>query len=294
MPLINFEGGKEGEFFLKWMKNRLIESNKNILSAELGPTGSGKSYRDLRKAELWYDYYFKEKFPAENICFGVANVMSLLSKGNLRRGEVIIVEEAGVNLGSRDWQSKISKMFNYVLQSFRSMNLALFMNLPYLSMLDSQARKLLHYYAESVTIDNDNKINICKPFFLQVAQSSGKPYRHYPKVKMNGRNVKIKKFCWSMPSKYIIDEYEKKKREYLQKLTMEYSDKLNPTGKIVVKEMREPTAREREMYNRFKSGEKMINLALEYNMDKTNSYVLMKKIEYYDKTHKNQEILVAI
>jgi len=232
MPLINFVGGKEGEFFLKWMENRLIHSNKNILSAELGSTGSGKSYRDLRKAELWYQYHFNEEFPMKNICFGVANVMELLSRGNLRKGEVIIVEEAGVNLGSRDWQSRVSKMFNYVLQSFRSMNLALFMNLPYLSMLDSQARKLLHYYAESSSIDEENKINICKPFFLQVAQSSGKPYRHYPKVKMNGRNVKLKKFGWSMPSKYIVDAYEQKKREYLQKLTTDYSEKLdNPIEK---------------------------------------------------------------
>jgi len=293
MPLIDFKEEGEGEFFLKWMENRLIRQNKNILSAELGPTGSGKSYRDLRKAELWYQYHFNEKFPTENICFGVQSVMKLLSEGKLRRGDVIIVEEAGVNLGSRDWQSKVSKMFNYILQSFRSMNLALFMNLPFLSMLDKQARNLLHYYAESTNIDAESKINECKPFFLQVAQSSGKPYRHYPKVKLNGRVIKLKRFRWMIPSQYIVDEYEKKKREYLQKLTTDYSEKLTPTEKIVKNEMREPTAKERELYNRFKNGEKMVDLSFEYNLDKARAYLLVKKVEYYDKIHKTQEIMVT-
>jgi len=227
MPIIQFKNMGEGEFFCKWMKRRLIIENKNVLSAELGPTGSGKSYRDLRKAQIWYKYQFNEDFPVENICFGVEQVMKLLASGKLRRGEVIIVEEAGVNLGSRDWQSKMSKMFNYILQSFRSMNLALFLNLPYLSMLDVQARNLLHYYAESVGIDQKEGLNECKPFFIQIAQSSGKVYRHYPKVIYEGKVVKLKRFLWKRPSQYLVDAYEGKKAEYLKNLTKEYHEKLS-------------------------------------------------------------------
>ena len=224
--LIQFNQGTEGQIFCKWLESRLISHNKNVLSAELGPTGSGKSYRDLRKAELWYTYHFKEKFPIENICFGLAKVMERISKGDLRRGEVLIVEEAGVNLGSRDWQSKFSKMFNYILQSFRSMNIALFLNLPYLSMLDSQARHLLHYYAESVGIDYQTGVNKCKPFFLQVAQGTGKIYRHYPKVKLDGKTIKVKKFNYLMPSQYLIDAYEEKKEKYLKELIKTFSEKM--------------------------------------------------------------------
>ena len=221
---------EEGEIFNKWLESRLIRQNKNVLSAELGSTGSGKSYRDLRKAELWYKYHFNEPFPVDNICFGVADVMQKLTRENLRRGEIFVVEEAGVNLGSRDWQQKFSKMFNYILQSFRSMNIALFFNLPYLSMLDSQARHLLHYYAESVGIDHDKKLNKCKPFFLQVAQGTGKIYRKYPKVKYKGRTIKIKRFNYAMPSQYIIDAYELQKENYLKQLIKGFADKA--TGKV--------------------------------------------------------------
>ncbi len=230
MAQIIFQKIGEGEIFNKWLYSRLIRNNKNVISAELGATGSGKSYRDLRKAELWYDYHFKEKFPPENICFGVSAVMTILSSGKLRRGEILIVEEAGVNLGSRSWQSKVSKMFNYVLQSFRSMNIGIFFNLPYLTMLDSQARHLLHYYAESSGIDFKTGLNKCKPFFVQVAQGTGKIYRRYPKVKVGNRSVKIQRFNYSMPSKYLVDAYEEKKDVYLKNLIKGYEGELN--GKV--------------------------------------------------------------
>ena len=118
MARIQYNEFQEGEIFNKWLNSRLIVNNKNVLGANLGATGSGKSYRDLRMAELWYQYHFKEQFPIENICFGVGSAMNLISKGKLRKGEILIFEEAGVNLGSLDFQQRISKMMNYVLQSF--------------------------------------------------------------------------------------------------------------------------------------------------------------------------------
>lgn len=221
--LLKIEEYKEGDFFCRWLKSRLIVQNKNVLGVELGPTGSGKSYRDLRKAELWYQYHFKEKFPVNNICFGTLQAMELISSGSLRRGEIIIFEEAGANLGNLDFQSKISKMFSYVLQSFRSMNIGIFFNLPYFSMLNKSARMLMHYKSESGGVDHNRKVNRCKFFLHQVNQSSGKIYAKSPKVKYKGKIRKIKKFTYKMPSQYLVDAYEKKKKDYLDESTKEYT-----------------------------------------------------------------------
>lgn len=230
MGLIRIKSNQEGYFFLRWLHNRLIFQNKNVLSAELGPTGSGKSWRDLRKAELWYHYHFNEKFPEENICFSIPDVIKLISSGKLRRGEVIIFEEAGANLGSLDFQNKVSKMFTYVLQSFRSMNIALFMNLPYLSMLNKQARMLLHYYGESKGIDKSKKLNKCSPKFLQIAQASGKVYRKKPQIiNLYGEMQKLKIIAYSIPSKYLIDAYEEKKEQFLKDLTSDFTQVLENT-----------------------------------------------------------------
>lgn len=226
---------KEGEIFNKILYSRLIRNNKNVLGAELGPTGSGKSYRDLRKVELWYDYHFKRPFPVENICFGVADSMKMIkSIEKLKeKGHILIFEEAGANLGSLDFQNQIAKMFGYVLQSFRSMNIGIFFNLPYLSMLNKTARMLLHYGFESAGIDKVNGQNICKPFFYQVNQSSGKVYRKYPIVKINKKSVQVKRFSYSMPAPYLIEAYENKKANYLSKTTSSYLEKIEEitTGK---------------------------------------------------------------
>ena len=285
MALITRKTMEEGELFNKWLESRLIKQNKNVLSAELGSTGSGKSYRDLRKAELWYKYYFKEQFPEENITFGIPNAMKILASGKLRKGDVIIVEEAGVNLGSRGWQSKLSQMFNYILQSFRSMNIALFFNLPYLSMLDSQARHLLHYYAESAGVDYKKGLNKCKPFFVQVAQASGKVYRHYPKVKVNGRTKKVKRFTYSLPSQYLIDAYEGKKEKYLKELVKGYSDKVNEEEK----KPDMPKDIEFEVYNLYKIGKSQREIAEIYGIAQqtVSSYVINVR-KWYERV-KNKE-----
>ncbi len=230
----------EGSFFCRWLKSRLISNNKNVIGVELGSTGSGKSYRDLKKAELWYNFHFKKPFPPENICFGTLRTMERISSGELKRGDLIIFEEAGVNLGSLDFQSRVSKMFTYVLQSFRSMNIGLFMNLPYLSMLNKTARMLLHYSSESAGIDFETNISRCKLFIHQVNQKSGKIYMKYPKVRAPSGWKKLKRINYSLPSKDLIQHYESKKTEYLSSITSEYvteMKKLEDTKKPKRKEL---------------------------------------------------------
>jgi len=282
---ITFGGINEGEIFCKWLHSRLIEKNKNVLGAELGPTGSGKSYRDLRKAELWYKYHFKEPFPVKNICFGVGTVMKILSSGRLRKGEILIVEEAGVNLGSLDFQNKVSKMFSYVLQSFRSLNIGIFFNLPYLSMLNSQARHLLHYSFESAGIDFDNKINKCKPFFHQVAQSTGKIYKKYPIVKIKGRIRQVKRFNFSMPSKYLIESYEQMKAEYLSQLTKNFSEEIDKIeSKLVQKKI--PKDYEIEAYQRYLKGETQRVIAESLGKTQQSVALYIKNVKKFMETNK--------
>jgi hypothetical protein len=228
MAIIKFDGITEGEILNKYFRSRLMENNKNVLVATTGQTGSGKSYADLRIAESWYHYNFNEEFPIRNVCFSIEEVTNLLHEGKLRRGEIIILEEGGVNLGSLDFQSKMSKMFSYILQSFRSMNLCLIINLPYLSMLNKSARMLIHLHLITSGINFETKVCELKPLFLQVAQGTGKIYTHYPKAKMNNRVRKIERFCYSLPSVELSKAYEKKKEDFLKGLIKSNVEKMNP------------------------------------------------------------------
>ena len=300
MGLIQSSKLEEGEIFNKWLENR-FRRNKNVLGVQLGGTGSGKSYRDLRIAELWYQYKFNERFPVENICFGVAQAMKLIAGGKLRKGELIMFEEAGVNLGSLDFQNKVSKMMTYVLQSFRSMNIGILFNLPYLSMLNKQARMLMHYSFESMGVDHNNKLNKCKPFFHQVNQSTGKIYTKYPKINVNGKARTIKRFSYKMPSEYLVNAYEKKKAMFLSGLTEEYTMELNNMEKETLRKMerKELTDKQMKVYNLLKEGYKQTQIAKMLKKDDssiTRTIQLIKKkgylLEFEQNTKEKRDICI--
>lgn len=212
---------QEGEVFNKYLHSRLVKNNKNVLLAITGTTGSGKSYACLRISELWYHHYFNEEFPTDtNTCFSIGEVMERLTdkENPVRRGEILIVEEAGTQLGNLDFQSKVSKVFTYVLQSFRSMNVCLIFNLPVLSMLNKSARLLIHAHFTTSGIDFDRNVCKLKPKFHQLNQQSGKIYPKYLRVKKNGRVVPIKKFSYGLPSDKMLKIYESKKLRFVNDL----------------------------------------------------------------------------
>jgi len=222
---------KIGTPILKYFENRIIRNNKNIIGTILGATGSSKSYTSLRIAELWYKYHFKKEFPIENVCFSIEEIISLLNKKTLKRGEVIIFEEAGVSMGALDFQTKISKVFTYVLQSFRNLNLCLILNLPYASMLNKNVRLLTHFTFETAGIDYQKKISRVKPFFVQINTRSGKIYPKFLRVKYNGRTITLKKFSFSIPSPNLIESYEEKKLNFVNGLISGFNKTLEQANK---------------------------------------------------------------
>jgi DNA-binding CsgD family transcriptional regulator len=213
-----------GGFLNSWFKNR-IAKNQNALIAITGPTGSSKTYDALTTAENWYDYNFhKEEFPIDNVCFSLGaiakRITSLHKENKLRKGELFILEEAGTNFGNLDFQNKLNKMFNYILQSFRSMNLIVLITLPVLTMLNKSARLLIHANFVTVSIDMKKQIAKVKPYFHQLNQHSGKSYWKYPRVKIGSSKVlRLERILFRKPSQRLIDLYEVNKKKYVFELT---------------------------------------------------------------------------
>ncbi len=226
MGLIQPKKIVEGGVLNSYLENR-FRKNKNFLGVVTGPTGSGKSYACLRIAELWYKYNFNKDFPVEtHCCFTINELMKLLSSKTLKKGELIIFEEAGVSVGSLDFQQRISKLFTYVMQSFRSMNIGILFNLPVLTMLNKSCRLLLHSHIVTQKLDFDKKMSKLKPFFHQLNQMSGKSYWKYPKIIFNNRVRTIKRFNYYIPSKHILEVYEDKKERFVYQLTEDFSKEL--------------------------------------------------------------------
>jgi len=280
--LIRPEKIEEGTIINSWLYSRLIRNNKNALIATTGATGSGKSYQNLRMAELWYHYYFKNKFPQENICFSIDELMRRLVSGKLKRGEILIFEEAGANFGSLDFQNKISKLFSYILQSFRSMNIALFFNLPYLSMLNKQARLLIHTHFVTSGIDYKNGVSQSKAFFRQVNQDSGKIYNKYLRIKHKDRIEVIKRFNYMLPSKEIVQQYEAKKQNFVMGLSKDFLSELdNIKWKNIEKNQpQELSPREQQIWSLSTMGIKQTKIAEMLNISDQAIHNHLKNIKF--------------
>jgi DNA-binding CsgD family transcriptional regulator len=215
----------EAEAILKYM-NRMMANNKNFLAVVTGSTGSGKSYSCLRLAELWYKYYFKKKeFPTENIVFTVEALVKRLNSGELKKGDLLIAEEIGIGANSKNFQSKTNKALQFILQSFRSLNIIVLFNVPHFSFFDKTARMLMHCHMQTVKINKKEKYCLLKPYFLSISQSTGKIYTKWLKVSKGGV-VKLRRLKLYKPTEDLIIHYEEGKENFVRTLISDMEDKI--------------------------------------------------------------------
>ncbi len=213
----------------------MINQNKNLLAVIVGATGSGKSYAALRLAELT-----DPGFDIDRVVFNAIDFMRLIDKidrEKLPAGSCIVWDEAGVELGSRDFMTKSNRAISKFLQTFRKMNLGCFFTLPAFNMLDSQARKLAHFKLEPVSIDKDKRKCSVKVFNLDVNATTGKEYHKYPRLSKKGGNYKLKRVNVKLPTVKLRHRYEKKKADFLRTLSIDTQTKIIDAPKLVPKEI---------------------------------------------------------
>jgi len=241
---------KEGEFFNKWSHNR-FKKNKNVLGTITGPTGSSKSYTTLSALNIYYLWRFKKQFPIENCCFSLGQAAKRLDSGGLMKGEFLMLEEAGANLGSLDFQSRLQKLFTYILQSFRSMNVGLILTLPVLTMLNKQARQLIHFNFTTSGINYETNTSKVKPYFHQLNQKTGKSYWKFPRTRVKGSKKKIQAFNYPIPPKELIDAYEIKKTKFVSDITKEFVEEYEEKErkKVMGDSRKEMTDAQKEVYD---------------------------------------------
>lgn len=264
----------EGVVLNRWLSNR-FNANKNALIAVVGATGGGKTYSALSQLEKWYQFKFGEPFPHENICFSIEEAAKRIRNGNLRRGEILLIEEAGVLMNSLDFQNKISKFFGSVLQSFRSKNIGIIFTLPNISLLNKTARSLLHLTLQTQSINTKTKQVCLKPFYTQTNPLTGKDYRKYLLQKIGRHNAKVERIFLGLPSAEIIKIYEEKKEKFVNKVVdslidvsdtdkKEEVEELNPKLVKAIIEAREEGLNSNEIRQKFALDHKLLRKYLNY------------------------------
>ena len=208
------EGTDKWVRYIKWR----VRKNKNFLGVFIGQTGSGKSYGALSLADILSD----GKLPKENICFTgkefIKRLRTGLADGTLKKGDVIVWDEAGVDLNSKQWMAATHRAINIVMQIFRKENIVVLFTVPFLSFIDSDTRKLIHTCFRTKRIDFTTKELVTSPINLQPNQMSGKIYTHNLKAKVpvgnTSRKVKVKNIRIPLARQDLIDYYEGVKNNF--------------------------------------------------------------------------------
>ena len=205
--------------------NRINVGNQHYMAAIVGPEGSGKSWTSLKIAEL-----IDPSFDADRVMFDPHSFMEQLTAWKDQgetRGKMIVVDEAGVGIGSRSWYDKDQIQLNKVLQVIRSENMGMIFTLPRLSELDSQTRGRLR---AMIKMDNMKPGQYADVRYLRwqpARDERSKVYRKYPILRNGASRKKIRRLRFGPPSQELVNAYESRKDTFQQKL---YEDTTEQIG----------------------------------------------------------------
>ena len=198
---------------------RRLETNRNWLCMIVGDTGSGKSFTALKIGEL-----LDPDFDAKNVAFSPLELIQLIKIS--KPGDVVVMDEAGIQFGARNFMSRSNKILSGIFQAFRFKQIILIWTLPDLSMIDITARRLLHTYIETIGVDYKHEQTVVKWFDVKIDRWTGE-YKHvYPRIMTSEGPVVVRTVRFGKPSDELIEAYESKKSKAFDEMLDNYEKML--------------------------------------------------------------------
>jgi hypothetical protein len=143
--------------FISALKKRIAE-NKHFVVMIVGEPRSGKSYSALRIAEL-----VDRDFTLDNLAYSPAEFLNRVM--SCEAGDVIVFDEAGVNIFAREWQSKMNRVLAKVFQILGYKHLGIVLTFPSIAFVDKAIRRLFNYILLAEGFDKEREISFCKAFY---------------------------------------------------------------------------------------------------------------------------------
>lgn len=202
---------------LNMIKQRVL-TNKNWMVLIQGETGIGKSYVALRLGEI-----IDKNFSVDNVVFTPAEFSKLLEAGTLKPGSVIIFDEAGVGMSSKEWATRSNKLISNITQTFRTNRLIVLFTLPSGRYLDSSIRNIFHAIIEPLGVEPGTTKNAFKLLKIEQNYRQNKTYYPYYRFKdsKTGRFYKYAIIRIGKPTDKLCEAYEKKRGSYLSTLQVD-------------------------------------------------------------------------
>ncbi len=207
-----YSRSKYDTWLMPWIRKR-IARNMDILGLIVGPRGSGKSYSALELA-----YTCDSTFNQGRVMFDVTDFVDYVVDGDLKKGNSVILDDAGVFMNARDWQTVQNKAISIVAQSFRYRNLITFITVPKWNYIDAQTRGLINIFFEATKEQGVFKVKLPEPNPFR----RGEDFLVYPRVQvpnkgLRARTITVKTVKFNLPPQWLIDSYELKRDGEIRK-----------------------------------------------------------------------------
>lgn len=215
--------------WVTYIKAKVTEQNQSFPTLVVGQTGSGKSWSTLRLCEE-----IEPDFKLEGNWFFRAGEFfkefSNFYKDKRQKAKIWVLDEAGVDFASDEWQSKINKVFAKVFSTARFRNYIFFGTVPFTDFISKKIRKLMQYrFTANYTQNIGGKVRgILVPRCLQWSERKEDFYYHrLVKIMPNGEESDINRLLMKKPSKKIREQYEKIRAEFSDDLNEELLQELD-------------------------------------------------------------------
>lgn len=206
-----------------YARDRIFKKNRNVQQVFIGETGSGKTYSSASFTHLVDPGFFDS---TEKIVFTVEDFFHQIQ--TLHSGDGLVLEEAGVLIGARNFQSKINKMVGMVNQTFRHRNLCVSYTVPSMKFFEMQVRDLMHAIIHMQSIDYDTNTAYGRCYKVSHDPLYGKTYLNaYEFTRWDGGRHVIDIVGFNPPPKKWLDEYEKMKTDFTQELYEKFEKELS-------------------------------------------------------------------
>jgi hypothetical protein len=210
---------RDGKYVVKgimpYVIRRSLNRGENFVGIVTGKTRSGKSFSGVRIC-----MEIDPNFSMDNVVFSAKEFMELLHSGKLKRGSMVMWDEAGVGIATREWYSILNKSINYVLQTWGHQNIGLILTVPDFSFIDSQTRRLINMHFKTIKLVRSRNVAVMKVYHLSPMESA-EPKKVRPRYTICGKKLDIEYVEVKKPNAKVINAYLRKKEAFTAKLNEE-------------------------------------------------------------------------
>lgn len=201
--------------------------NQSYAMLIVGKMGSGKSlaaielaYQVARwvatiKGGKWEDY-----FGMDNIAVITTDELKRVM-GKMKRYNCYILDDIGVGINSRKFQTVINIAFNDIFTTWRTENTFLIATVPDSFLLDKVPRSLVNAFCEHEFSAFERNVSVFKLFEVSRKPREQKTYYIYPR----GDGRRFLRLVVHKPPAELVTPYEKKRHDIAKQLKEERLEK---------------------------------------------------------------------